>query len=214
MMKGKVIIIDGISNAGKTTLCDFLSKEHNIIIEEVPEFIKRNKEKYGVDKLAEIPNNLEEEKFNQNLLLSAEIDRLITALDVINKGYNAILDRSFLSTVAIAYSFNNLNSFNGAYDYARELLKNYFVKINSLFKRDELIFIFLEVNKEKINERNLQRKKPLAEQWINESILEPQRRFFKVLSEEFQTEIINTTDLATEQIRDIIKNKIGSGIKL
>lgn len=45
MHLGNIIIIDGVSNSGKTTLCKTLTKdENNVLIEEVPLFIKNHKE--------------------------------------------------------------------------------------------------------------------------------------------------------------------------
>ena len=39
-MNGKLIIVDGISNAGKTTLCTTLSNDGVVLIDEVPKFIE------------------------------------------------------------------------------------------------------------------------------------------------------------------------------
>ena len=45
MHLGNIVIIDGVSNSSKTTLCRVLTKdENNVLIEEVPLFIKNHKE--------------------------------------------------------------------------------------------------------------------------------------------------------------------------
>ena len=208
-MNGKLIIIDGISNAGKTTLCTTLSKAGVVLIDEVPRFIEINCEKYGLKLSPTMPQTIEEEKYNQQILFRAEIDRLKMASDIVKTGTSAVLDRTFLSTVAIAYAFDSQNSFNGSYDNARELLKEYILQIESLFKQENVLVFFLDVDKDKIQERNLSRAKPLTEDWIDNDFLDKQRSFFKAISSVINCQMINTSDLEISEINDIISQKIG-----
>ena len=208
-MNGKLIIVDGISNAGKTTLCTTLSNDGVVLIDEVPKFIEINCEKYGLKLSSTMPQTIEEEKYNQQILFRAEIDRLKMAADIIKSGSSAVLDRSFLSTVAIAYAFDSQNPFKGSYDNARELLKEYIKQIVELFKEENVLVFFLDVDKDKIQERNISRNKPLTEDWIDNGFLDKQRNFFKAISSVIRCQMINTSDLETSEIYDIISQKMG-----
>lgn len=208
-MNGKLIIVDGISNAGKTTLCTTLSNDGIVLIDEVPKFIEINCEKYGLKLSSTMPQTIEEEKYNQQILFRAEIDRLKMAADIIKNGASAVLDRTFLSTVAIAYAFDNQNPFKGSYAFARELLKEYILQIGELFKEENVLVFFLDVDKDKIQERNLSRTKPLTEDWIDNDFLDKQRNFFKAISSVINCQMINTSDLETSEIYDIISQKMG-----
>ena len=68
---------------------------------------------------------------------------------------------------------------------------------------------FLEVDEDKIQERNLSRNKPLTEDWIDNDFLDKQRKFFEVISSVINCQMINTSDLETSEIYDIISQEMG-----
>lgn len=203
-MRGKVIIIDGISNSGKTNTCHNLLTDNDILIENVSLYV----EKLGII-LPSSSKKLEEEKRNHNLLLNMEIRRLKDALEIIKNGQNAILDGSFISVVAKSFSDNKTDLMLGIYENSRELLKVYLSKINEMFEKGDVSFIFLDVNEDVFAERNLKRKIPLSGEVVDEKNLNLQRQFFKIIAQEFKSDLIDTSNLSVEDINNIVRNKIG-----
>lgn len=68
---------------------------------------------------------------------------------------------------------------------------------------------FLEVDEDKIQERNLSRNKPLTEDWLDNDFLDKQCKFFEVISSVINCQMINTSDLETSEIYDIISQEMG-----
>ncbi len=67
MKKGMVVVIEGVSNTGKTTTCEILRNNNWVVIPECAEFME-NPPKSS--------KNYEEEINNQKRFFEAEIDRL------------------------------------------------------------------------------------------------------------------------------------------
>lgn len=207
-MNGKLIIVDGISNSGKTTLCNSLVNEDTILVEEVPKFIANNLEKFGSRMSSTIPKTIEEEKNNQEIFFQAELERLRIASEIVKSGKNAVLDRSFFSTVAIAFALDKKNSFKGSFDNASKLLREYVNLLNALFSSNDVYIVILDVDKHRIPERNKKRVKPLSLEWIEDDFLNKQRHFFDIVSGVIKCEKINTTDLEADDINEHIKKRI------
>lgn len=207
-MRGKVIIIDGISNSGKTNSCHNLLSSNDILIENTSLYA----EKSGII-LPTYSKISEEEKRNQNLILNIEISRLKDALGLIKNGQNAILDGSFISFVAKAFSNDRNGLSSGIYDNGIELLKVYLSKIDEMFEKGDVTFIFFDVNQDIFAERNLKRRTPLTGDSVDEKLIKLQRRFFIITSQEFKSILIDTSNLGVEEINNIIRSKVG-GISL
>ena len=103
---GRIIVIDGTSNAGKTTLCESLEKniQNVAIIPGASLFAKIHSQKYS--QIPDIPTTAEEEMENQKFFLKLEIDRLIEANKLANLGKDVFMDRGVLEILSVAYSFN------------------------------------------------------------------------------------------------------------
>lgn len=75
-------------------------------------------------------------------------------------------------------------------------------------EEEKVLVFLLDVDKDKIQERNLSRTKPLTEDWIDNDFLDKQRNFFKVISSVIGCQMINTSDLETIEIYEIISKKL------
>lgn len=96
MKRRKVIALEGVSNTGKTTTCEILKKYDDCII--IPE---------AADWMSAPPKSsksYEEEIKNQKLFFEMEKKRMEYAKKLVNSERNVIIDRTALSTVAIAYA--------------------------------------------------------------------------------------------------------------
>lgn len=201
MHLGNIVIIDGVSNSGKTTLCKVLTKdENNVLIEEVPLFIKNHKELFMGKELHGIPKNKEEEIANQGFLLEAELERVKLAYYIIKSGKNAILDRSFLSTVSVAYSLDDNNLFGGIYINSVKLLREYYHFINDLQLNECIKYIFLITDSNMVKKRNETREKTLSDDWISPKLMNMQNRFFVNQIDICSAKLIDTTDLTLEEV--------------
>lgn len=104
MKRGKIIVVEGPSNSGKTTTCQNLKKYDNcVIIDECMVY----------EKNAPNPSeNYEQEISNQLFFFNVERRRMQKATQLALEGKNVILDRCALSIVAIAYAFEQMGSYN------------------------------------------------------------------------------------------------------
>lgn len=201
-MAGKIIIIDGISNSGKTTFCDYLGTIGYKIVEEVPDFIDNNKELGFLSNT--IPKTLDEEKNNQNILFNAELLRLKIAKDNAINGKNVIMDRSFLSTVAMAFALEKDLPFKGAYEYSKTLEKKYMEELKRISQFVNISFVFFDVNREVLVERNQKRKKELSLEWIDEEFLNKQKHSFTASAKCLDTILIDTSYKSLDDIAKIV----------
>lgn len=96
MEKGMIIALEGVSNTGKTTTCEILKKHENCLI--IPECVE------WMSSPLKSSKNYEEEINNQKIFFDMERKRIDYAISLVNKGKNVIIDRTGLSTLAIAYA--------------------------------------------------------------------------------------------------------------
>jgi len=206
----KLLIIDGPSNTGKTTLCGNLEgKSDYTIIEEAPTFIKNRPQIFRGQDLPPIPQTLEEEQAVQKLLFEIELERLREAERILKDGEKVVLDRSFLSTVSIAYSFEEGLSYRGAFDHSLTLLDAYVEQINNLRVNMNIFFYFLVADYNKIRDRNNTRGKKLSDQWLEQRLIDKQHDFFYGQQDKFDAKVIDTTHKTGDEIVGIITTNIG-----
>ena len=155
---GRIIVIDGTSNAGKTTLCENIEKNiQNIaIIPGASLFAKMNQKKYT--KIPAIPKSADEEKENQKFFFRLELDRLVEANKLARLGKDVFMDRGVLEILSVAYSFEIINGWNGIYENAEKMYKKFIAVANKngVDLPDE--HIWLQANCEEIARRNKTRQ--------------------------------------------------------
>ena len=183
---GRIIVIDGTSNAGKTTLCEGLEKtvENIAIIPGASLFAKIHSQKYP--KIPGIPLNAEEEKENQKFFFKLELDRLIEANKLANLGKDVFMDRGVLEILSVAYSFEEIKKWEGIYENATQLYEIFHevVDKNKISLPDE--HIWLQASCQEVMRRNqirqIERGQKLSENdWIEVSLINRQIEFFNEL---------------------------------
>ena len=204
MSRGKIVICEGTSCAGKTTFCSNLAKQKNwYLIPEAVRYLERETRKSG-DEASPIPNEIEEELFFQQEFLRVEKRRIEEANDVAHSGHNVILDKSFLAVVATAYGFAKLKKFSGTYERALELYyKNYlpFLVENGFVECDK--FILLTAEHPTIIERNQSRGHILHGIWVDKALIELQKEFLvnNLPANSCEIHILDTTSLDTGEVK-------------
>lgn len=103
MNRGKIIVVKGPSNSGKTTTCQNMKRYDNCIVIDECMIYERNSPKPS--------QNYEQEIQNQLFFFAVERRRMQKATKLALDGKNVILDRCALSTVAISYALEKLGKY-------------------------------------------------------------------------------------------------------
>ena len=184
---GRIIVIDGTSNAGKTTLCENLEKAVQNIstVPGASLFARLNIERYP--HIPPIPKNAEEEKENQKFFFRLELDRLIEANKLAEQGKTVFMDRGTLEILSVAYSFESINGWTGIYKNAKELYEKFvaYTKKKGINLPNE--YIWLQAEYDEIKRRNKLRQKERGQllsedDWIEKNLINKQIEFFKRMS--------------------------------
>ena len=206
---GRIIVIDGTSNAGKTTLCENLEKNvQNIsIVPGASLFAKLNPERY--QKIPPIPKNAEEEKENQKFFFKLELDRLKKANEMAKQGKDIFMDRGVLEILSVAYSFENINGWKGIYSNARTLYEEF---IKESGKRALVLpakYIWLQADFKEVVKRNksreIERGQALSEDdWIESNLIKKQIDFFKTMmnlpENSDKLNLVDTNDMSKQEV--------------
>lgn len=223
MKEGKIIIVEGTSCTGKTTLCSKLEEQGFIVLPEAIRYLEKETGKKG-DAASPIPNAQEEEEFYQDELFRIERQKIFEANKLKKQGKNVVIDKSAIAIVATAKVFEKNNGFKGT--FKRAYLK--YIQLLDELKSKELIecdeFIFLTCNYRTIIDRNEKRNHRLEGIWIQEDTISGQRGVLEKLFDNIigkydynmSKDNIDTSDLTKQEVLnkvlDIIKeNYIGKG---
>ena len=208
MSNGKIIILEGTSCVGKTTLCKNLIKQNWIVLPEAIRYLEKETGKKG-DEASPIPNSIEEEKYYQDQLFRIEWEKLIEANRLRNQGKNVVIDKSAIATVATAKVFETQKGFKGTFkraflkycDMVKRLDKKGFIECDS--------FILLTANYDSICNRNQKRGHILEGIWIEKDTIENQRYVLEKMLKNIVGNIgknnirklfLDTTNLSEKQV--------------
>ena len=103
MSRGKIIVVEGPSNSGKTTTCQNMKNYFNCIVIDECMVYEKNPPRPS--------QSYEQEIQNQLFFFEVERRRMKKATTLASEGKNVILDRCALSTVAISYAFEKLGKY-------------------------------------------------------------------------------------------------------
>ena len=117
MNKGKIVIVEGTSCVGKTTLCENLKKQGWVVLPEAIRYLEKETNKKG-DEASPIPGTQEEEEYYQDQLFRLEKQKILEANELRKQGKKVIIDKSAIATVATAKAFEEQKGFNGTFKRA------------------------------------------------------------------------------------------------
>ena len=218
----RIIVVDGTSNAGKTTLCENIEK--NIqdigIVPGASLFAKINRERYP--KIPAIPQSAEEEKENQKFFFRLELDRLIEANRLAEQGKTVFMDRGVLEILSVAYSFESINGWNGIYKNAQNLYEQFISYARKMGISLPDKYIWLQANYEEIKRRNKLRQQERGQllsetNWIEESLIGKQIEFFRKMCIPDNSDkvcLVDTNNMTKQGVLEAVCNLLKLQLKV
>ncbi len=210
MERGKIIIVEGTSCVGKTTLCSNLEKFGWIVIPEAIRYLEKETHKKG-DDASPIPNKQSEEEYYQTQLFRIELQKIREANYFSNNGFNVIIDKSAIATIATAKAFEESKGFVGTFSSA---CNKYYDMLKQL-DEEKIIecdgFLLLTADYDEIKKRNKTRNHILDGIWLEESTINSQRKVLKIFTENIigklsdnsvVTKILDTTNISEQELLD------------
>lgn len=208
MERGKIIIVEGTSCVGKTTLCSNLEKLGWIVIPEAIRYLEKETQKKG-DDASPIPDKQTEEEYYQTQLFRIELQKIREANYFSNKGFNIVIDKSAIATIATAKAFEESKGFIGTFSSA---CSKYYSMLKQL-NEEKIIecdgFFLLTANFDEIRKRNMTRNHILEGIWLEETIINSQRRVLETFAENIigklsdnniVTKTLDTTNISEQEL--------------
>lgn len=219
MSQGKIIIVEGTSCVGKTTLCENLKKQGFIVLPEAIRYLEKETNKKG-DEASPIPNAEEEEKFYQDQLFRIEKQKIKEANELRKQGKKVILDKSAIATIATAKAFERQKGFKGTFKRAYmkycEMLQQ--LENEGLIECD--VFILLKADYNVICKRNSKRNHVLEGIWIEEETIKNQVEVLDKITDKIvgsvckntvKKKVLDTSNLTKEQVLNQVNDVLGNG---
>lgn len=208
METGKIVMLEGTSCVGKTTLCENLQKEGWIVLPEAIRYLEKETGKLG-DEASPIPGTQEEEEYYQDQLFKIEKQKIREANALRKQGKNVIMDKTAIATVATAKAFESAKGFQGT--FKRAYMK--YVELLEELQKDNLIecdvFVLLTADYETICQRNTTRQHVLEGTWIEKDTIQQQRIVLEVMTQDIigkigpnsiEKHVLDTTHLSKEEV--------------
>lgn len=197
-MNGKIVILEGTSCVGKTTLCESLKNKGWIVIPEAVRFLEERTGKKG-DEASPIPGSQAEEEYYQDQLFEVELQRIKLANEHRKRGDNVVVDKSALAIIATAKAFEIQKGFNGTFKRAYDKYCQMLVELqsNNLVECD--YFVLMTADYETIIERNDSRNHVLNGVWIDKNTINEQRKTL----EKMTFNLIGKIDKSNVQCRKV-----------
>ncbi|WP_040535343.1 AAA family ATPase [Schleiferilactobacillus shenzhenensis] len=202
MAEGKIILVEGISNSGKTTLCKYMrERDGYTVVPEAIRYLERRLDAPG-DDILNVPQSREQEIRNQDILFDLEFEKLFDANYRIKHGQNVVIDKSAYSIVATAYAFRKRGLVPDAYELAEKRFLKFWDKVHEYHLRLPDCNLLLRADAEKSQQRNLSRSHMLRSVWTEESTRSGQETS---LEEQFSrlgnsAVLLETTGLSPEEV--------------
>lgn len=210
MNEGKIVIVEGTSCVGKTTLCEELKELGWIVLPEAIRYLERETGK-SEDEASPIPGSQEEEEYYQDQLFRIEKQKILEANKLKKKGEKVIIDKSAIAIVATAKAFEEQKGFKGTFKKAYmkycEMLQE--LKNKGLIECD--VFLLLTADYNIICERNKTRNHILEGIWIEEETIIRQRKVIEKMTNEIvgrtsknniKKKILDTSSLTKKKVLD------------
>lgn len=210
MNKGKIVIVEGTSCVGKTTLCENLKKQGWVVLPEAIRYLEKETNKKG-DEASPIPGTQEEEEYYQDQLFKVERQKILEANELRQQGKKVIIDKSAIAIVATAKAFEEQKGFDGAFKRAYikycEMLQE--LKDKGLIECD--IFLHLTADYNTICDRNKTRNHILEGIWVEKEIIVNQRQVLEKITNKIvgsvskntiKKKMLDTSNLTRKQVLD------------
>ena len=208
MNEGKIVIVEGTSCVGKTTLCEKLKNLGWIVLPEAIRYLEKETGKIG-DEASPIPGSQEEEEYYQDQLFRIEKQKILEANKLKKQGKKVVIDKSAIATIATAKAFEKQKGFNGT--FKRSYMK--YCEMLQDLKNEGLIeceaFLLLTANYNTICERNKTRNHILEGVWLEEETIVNQRKVLEKMTNEIvgsinkdtiKKKILDTSSLTKEEV--------------
>lgn len=192
MSEEKIVIVEGTSCAGKTTLCENLKKQGWVVLPEAIRYLEEETNKKG-DEASPIPGTQEEEEYYQDQLFRVEKQKILEANELRRQGKKVVIDKSAIAIVATAKAFEKQKGFDGTFKRAYmkycQMLQE--LKDKGLIECD--VFLLLTADYSTICERNKTRNHVLDGIWIEQKTIANQRKVLEGVTNQIVGSISGNT---------------------
>ncbi len=222
MEEGKIVIIEGTSCVGKTTLCEHLKKQGWVVLPEAIRYLEKEREQRPNEVETPGAGSQEEEIYNQEQFFRIERQKIIEANNLKREGRNVVIDKSFIATVATAKAFEEQKNFKGTFKRAYFRYCDLLLELKKAGLIECDFFFLLVADYATIVKRNNMRSHVLKGIWIEEETIKNQRAILEKMTKEIvgsigskttKKKIVDTTYLSTAEVESIFYSNIKDMIK-